>query len=180
MSSNPSLRRNSRLSLSSRDSKDSQKKNANKEKLSLIKMLTPETKHRSSLKNLNEASKLAEVREEEIVMAVPLDNSYKSGTNNPKRLRRRKENLRATLMLITVCILFLVSEFPQFVLIILSLINDGFYRNLYVPLGDLIDIIVLTNSSINFLLYCSMSKTFRKTFCSYFSFFKFSYSNQND
>lgn len=30
--------------------------------------------------------------------------------------------------------------------------------------GDLIDILALINSGINFILYCSMSRQFRKTF----------------
>jgi hypothetical protein len=34
----------------------------------------------------------------------------------------------------------------------------------YVNLGDLLDILVLINNGINFILYCSMSKQFRDTF----------------
>lgn len=30
--------------------------------------------------------------------------------------------------------------------------------------GDFLDILALTNSGINFILYCSMSRQFRKTF----------------
>lgn len=35
-------------------------------------------------------------------------------------------------------------------------------------IGDLIDILALINSGINFILYCSMSRQFRKTFIALF------------
>lgn len=87
----------------------------------------------------------------------------------PKR-NKTKENLRTTLMLIIVCILFLITEFPQAVLILFSIIHgdpskpDSFYRRIYIPLGDLLDMLALINNSINFLLYCTMSRAFRNTF----------------
>ena len=34
----------------------------------------------------------------------------------------------------------------------------------YMPLGDLMDAMALINSAINFILYCIMSRQFRKTF----------------
>lgn len=84
-------------------------------------------------------------------------------TTRVKSTSRNHENSRATLMLIIVCALFLITEFPQFVLIILSAIDQVFYEEVYVKLGDLLDMIVLINSSINFILYCTMSKSFRDT-----------------
>lgn len=86
---------------------------------------------------------------------------------NPRKTPRRartKENLRTTLMLIVVCVLFLLTEFPQCVLLIFSIYSPKFYEEVYTPMGDLIDIIALANNSINFLLYCTMSKAFRDTF----------------
>jgi hypothetical protein len=38
----------------------------------------------------------------------------------------------------------------------------------YVNLGDVLDILVLINNGINFILYCSMSKQFRDTFIGVF------------
>lgn len=82
----------------------------------------------------------------------------------PKR-NKTKENLRTTLMLTIVCILFLITEFPQSILLLLSILIDRkYYENVYMPLGDLIDILALINNSINFLLYCTMSRAFRSTF----------------
>lgn len=87
----------------------------------------------------------------------------------PKR-NKTKENLRTTLMLIIVCILFLITEFPQAILIFFSIIQgdshnpQSFYRRVYTPLGDLLDMLALINNSINFLLYCTMSRAFRNTF----------------
>ena len=34
----------------------------------------------------------------------------------------------------------------------------------YTPLGDVWDIVVIVNSSVNFVLYCAMSRLFRGTF----------------
>ena len=85
----------------------------------------------------------------------------------PPKVKRNRaiENLRTTLMLTIVCILFLITEFPQSILIFFSLLmKDSFYKNVYMPLGDLLDIIALINNSINFLLYCAMSRAFRNTF----------------
>ncbi len=82
----------------------------------------------------------------------------------PKR-NKAKENLRTTLMLTIVCVLFLIAEFPQSIILSLSIIKGkDFYDNVYMPLGDLLDMLVLINNSINFLLYCSMSRAFRNTF----------------
>ena len=39
-----------------------------------------------------------------------------------------------------------------------------FFPNCYIPLGDLMDIMALGNSTINFMVYYFMSKQFRKTF----------------
>lgn len=41
-------------------------------------------------------------------------------------------------------------------------LGDGRHKN--TNKGDLIDILALINSGINFILYCSMSLQFRKTF----------------
>lgn len=82
----------------------------------------------------------------------------------PKR-SKTKENLRTTLMLTVVSVLFLITELPQSILLIFSILaNKSFYENVYIPLGDLMDMFALVNNSINFLLYCSMSRAFRNTF----------------
>jgi len=79
----------------------------------------------------------------------------------------RKTN-RTTLMLLLVVILFLVTELPQGVINLLSGLLPGFVNEIYMALGDLLDILALINNGINFILYCSMSKQFRDTFVSVF------------
>jgi len=77
--------------------------------------------------------------------------------------RDRKTN-RTTRMLLVVVVLFLVTEFPQGVINLLSGILDDFVEEVYMSLGDLLDILALINNGINFILYCTMSKQFRDTF----------------
>ena len=68
-------------------------------------------------------------------------------------------------MLVAVLLLFLLAEFPSGILTLLSgILDENFFHNVYAPLGEIIDMIALINSSINFVLYCSMSSVFRETF----------------
>ncbi|KAK7093925.1 G-protein coupled receptor dmsr-1-like [Littorina saxatilis] len=75
-----------------------------------------------------------------------------------------KEHSRTTKMLISVIVLFILTEFPQGVLIVLSATKEGFFNTVYLPLGDVMDIMALVNNAVNFVLYCSMSTKFRETF----------------
>ncbi|CAG7834079.1 unnamed protein product [Allacma fusca] len=76
---------------------------------------------------------------------------------------------RTTKMLLAVLVLFLITEFPQGIMALLSvLLGEQFFKECYVPLGDLMDFIALLNSAINFILYCVMSKKFRETFSQIF------------
>lgn len=43
----------------------------------------------------------------------------------------------------------------------MSGLDTRIFRRVYVPLGDVWDIVALINSAVNFLLYCSMSRNFR-------------------
>lgn len=93
------------------------------------------------------------------------------GKNRRRRLsssglgaKRETRQTKTTRMLLVVMILFLITEFPQGILIFLSAVMKGFYQNVYVPLGDLMDSIALVNNAINFVLYCSMSQQFRSKF----------------
>lgn len=70
-----------------------------------------------------------------------------------------------TRMLIAVLFIFLITEFPSGILSLVGgILGDEFIENVYNHLGELIDILSLFNSSVNFLLYCSMSQQFRVTF----------------
>lgn len=82
--------------------------------------------------------------------------------------KRTRRSQRTTRMLLTVVILFLVTEIPQGIMNLLSGLIQDFFHHIYTPLGDILDILALTNNGINFVLYCTMSKQFRDTFISIF------------
>lgn len=76
-----------------------------------------------------------------------------------------KRTDRTTKMLLAVLLLFLVTELPQGILGLLSgLMGWCFFTRCYNLFGDMMDFLALLNGSINFVLYCSMSRQFRQTF----------------
>lgn len=76
-----------------------------------------------------------------------------------------KRTDRTTRMLVAVLLLFLITEIPQGVLGLLSAaLGDCFFRNCYHRFGEMMDICALLNGSINFILYCFMSRQFRMIF----------------
>ena len=111
-----------------------------------------------------------------IVFSSLLIHSIHIATLNNKRLmalgRKTQENFkvqehrRTNIMLVLVCSLFVASEFPQGLVALFSIIfeSTNFHSNVYMKLGDIMDLISLINNSINFILYCRMSHLFRETF----------------
>lgn len=91
----------------------------------------------------------------------------KNGKGDDESKRHRKTN-RTTRMLVVVVVLFVVTETPQGFLQLLGGVVDGFFNNIYGPLGDVMDTLALFNNGINFVLYCTMSKSFRDTFIKIF------------
>ncbi|XP_034483145.1 sex peptide receptor [Drosophila innubila] len=88
-----------------------------------------------------------------------------SQPKSSKLLEKEKQTDRTTRMLLAVLLLFLITEFPQGIMGLLNvLLGDAFLMECYLKLSDLMDILALINSSINFILYCSMSRQFRSTF----------------
>ncbi|XP_047004226.1 G-protein coupled receptor dmsr-1-like [Schistocerca americana] len=82
---------------------------------------------------------------------------------------KERQTERTTRMLLAVLLLFLATELPQGVLGLLSgLLGQRFFAECYLPLGELMDGLALFNSAVNFVLYCSMSRQFRVTFCQLF------------
>lgn len=72
-------------------------------------------------------------------------------------------------MLLAILLIFLITEFPSGILGLLTAIcGSEFYSNVYQPLGEILDILALINSAINFILYCTMSRLFRVTFVKLF------------
>ncbi|ESO95643.1 hypothetical protein LOTGIDRAFT_160192 [Lottia gigantea] len=78
------------------------------------------------------------------------------------------EHNRTTMMLVLVVLTFVITELPQGILALISAVNTDFFSRVYVNLGDLMDLLVLINSAVNFILYCIMSQQFRNTFKSLF------------
>lgn len=81
---------------------------------------------------------------------------------------REQETNRTTGMLLAIVALFLITELPQGILFLCSTFIPDFFGDVMVHLGDLLDIVALINNSINFVLYCTMSRQFRVTFVDVF------------
>lgn len=79
---------------------------------------------------------------------------------------------RTTTMLLIIVILFFIMEFPHGILYLISGFWQQFFYEVYFYYAELLDVIVLLNSSINFFLYCFMSAEFRKKFTETFCFRK--------
>ena len=94
-----------------------------------------------------------------------------SPASAPKKRKLRKNlHFRTTIMLIVVCSLFLLVEFPITILTLLSIsMSDRFYYDVQVPLVEIMDLIVLIYPSINLILYCSMGSLFRRNLWKLFS-----------
>ena len=99
--------------------------------------------------------------------------------NGNNASQRSRDTSRTTVMLLAVIVLFLITELPQGVLILCCILLENFFHNIYIPLGDAMDIIALINSSINFILYCTMSREFRKTFNTLFCSFTQTFGHDN-
>ncbi|XP_045182111.2 G-protein coupled receptor dmsr-1-like [Mercenaria mercenaria] len=83
---------------------------------------------------------------------------------------RHRDNIRTTRMLIAVVLICVLTEMPQGVFALISGLNDQFFKNIYSNIADILDLLVLFNSSVNFILYCSMSRQYRDTFRNLLSF----------
>nr|ALM88304.1 neuropeptide receptor A8 [Chilo suppressalis] len=93
-------------------------------------------------------------------------NSSSAAENMIKRQNKAdKRTDRTTKMLLAVLLLFLLTELPQGILGLMSgLLGWCFFKMCYNRIGEVMDILALLNGSINFILYCSMSRQFRQTF----------------
>ncbi|XP_036331761.1 sex peptide receptor [Rhagoletis pomonella] len=88
-------------------------------------------------------------------------------SQRPPKCDRRTD--RTTMLLVAVLILFLVTEFPQGILGLLSgVLEKCFFFVCYPPFGEMMDLLALINAAVGFVLYGLMSKQFRTTFKSLF------------
>lgn len=114
--------------------------------------------------------RMANVRRDELKLKSYVPNNqhenmllYVDGHYNRKKKNNRID--RTTNILIAVLTLFIITELPQGILGLLSVIlGKHFFKTCYASLGDLMDILALVNGAVDFILYCIMSKQFRKTF----------------
>merc|ERR1712202_36797 len=93
-------------------------------------------------------------------------NSLKLRTSHSE-LNSRSKNMntdKTTKLLSIILTFFLITEFPQGILGMLSaILGQQFFRECYNPVGEMMDMMALTNSAANFILYCLMSSQFRQT-----------------
>ena len=73
----------------------------------------------------------------------------------------------STSMLVAVVTLSILTETPQGIILFWYGLDHN-VAEIYSSLGDFVDTLTIINSSINFLLYCSMSSKFRTTFATLF------------
>lgn len=69
------------------------------------------------------------------------------------------------MLLVAVLLLFLITEFPQGILGLLSgILQKCFLIRCYSLFGELMDLLALINAAVGFILYGLMSKQFRTSF----------------
>lgn len=82
---------------------------------------------------------------------------------SPSRCERRSD--RTTMLLVAVLLLFLITEFPQGILGLLSgILQKCFFSKCYTLFGSVMDLLALINAAVGFVLYGLMSKQFRTSF----------------
>ncbi|CAI4225114.1 unnamed protein product [Auanema sp. JU1783] len=94
-----------------------------------------------------------------------LTNGSNMTTDAKSAKKKTHKTDRTTVMLVVILIVFLITELPQGLIAILCAIYTAdVHRFLYFYLGDILDLLSLLNSSVNFILYCLMSSRYRQTF----------------
>lgn len=122
----------------------------------LIKVLCQASKRKMKLKDgYANAPKSNENGEQRQQLAPP--------QNRPSKADRRAD--RTTTLLVAVLLLFLITEFPQGILGLMSGVSSKcFFERCYSIFGEVMDLLALINAAIGFVLYGLMSKQFRTNF----------------
>lgn len=79
--------------------------------------------------------------------------------------RRMRAHKRTTVMLLAIMAMFIISELPAAILVLISIFVEDFFMEYYMLFADTLDIISLINNAINFIMYCIMSRQFRDSLC---------------
>lgn len=112
---------------------------------------------------------LLETKRRRAKLSAAAGPSGKQSARSSRALEKERQTDRTTRMLLAVLLLFLLTEFPQGILGLLSVwFGEDFFKHCYQNLGEVMDILALINSAINFILYCAMSRQFRSTFSALF------------
>ncbi|KAI1727098.1 serpentine type 7TM GPCR chemoreceptor srw domain-containing protein [Ditylenchus destructor] len=85
-------------------------------------------------------------------------------------MKKKVPKDHTTPMLAAILSMFLIAELPQGVMLVLTGIfsSETFHKKIYLPLGDIFDLLSLLNSAIGFLIYVGMSRKFRSVFVQLF------------
>lgn len=98
----------------------------------------------------------------------PVNGKQPLNGTGPTILRASKADRRAdrtTTLLVAVLLLFLITEFPQGILGLMSgLSTKCFFQKCYAIFGEVMDLLALINAAVGFVLYGLMSKQFRTNF----------------
>ncbi|CAG9537335.1 unnamed protein product [Cercopithifilaria johnstoni] len=132
----------------------------------LMKILTKVQQNRLKLLNANHSTRSYNGRYD-----GRKDDRGRNDNNNAKHPAITKANTsiyradRTTHMLLTILCVFLITELPQGIMMVLSgILPEEFRRHIYNRLGDLLDLLSLCNACTTFVIYCSMSEQFRNEF----------------
>lgn len=79
--------------------------------------------------------------------------------------RRMRAHKRTTIMLLAIMAMFIISQLPAAILVLISVFVESFFMDYYLLFADTLDIISLLNNAINFVMYCIMSRQFRDSLC---------------
>lgn len=85
-----------------------------------------------------------------------------------RRSSRATTSDRTTAMLVTVVFIFVATELPQGLVLLMAATGAPPFQMVYAYMGDIFELLSMVNSSVNFILYCLMSQKFRRVFCDVF------------
>lgn len=90
-------------------------------------------------------------------------------TTGKVNTRTKKEN-SLTIMLISVIVVFMICQLPSMAdnIFMVTLSKEVLYSPVFVRITVISNLMVITNSAINFYLYCVFGKKFRRVFCRIF------------